>query len=394
MNLQDIILFQVMLGLAVGLTEWVILRAGFLRFNRIWLLLLPLVSMIIWLPLSGSIPGTQFAQVLPEIQVSLTPYEATSGWSFMSVLILAYLSISAFFFVRSWLRVGALFRKGQVAPNGLSPYSVRFVDGQPTQSFWKTIFLNPKDRCEPWILAHEEAHIQQFHSLDLIWVQIFWALNWINPLMWRWRMLVRQNHEYLADRAVLDQPSSSKNDYIRLLLDKAFDTRHFSVGHTFSWNSLTFKRIKMINQAQKRSPLKMGLGLGSILFLGLWIAACNPTTPSPVNPEETAEEKSHKKVDQPPSFEGGNQALFAWLGKELKYPEDCKETGIEGKVVVAFVINAEGGIEQAEIKQSVHELLDAEALRVVNAMPKWVPGMHDGQSVSVKYQLPIMFAMN
>ncbi len=95
-----------------------------------------------------------------------------------------------------------------------------------------------------------------------------------------------------------------------------------------------------------------------------------------------------------PRFPGGNQALAAYLSTHIKYPNDAKKAGVQGRVIVKFVVDKEGKITEAEVERSVHKSLDKEALRVVKAMPKWEPGTLNGKPVRVRYRLPIKFNLN
>ncbi|MBO7587843.1 MAG: M56 family metallopeptidase [Bacteroidaceae bacterium] len=99
-------------------------------------------------------------------------------------------------------------------------------------------------------------------------------------------------------------------------------------------------------------------------------------------------------VEEMPEFPGGTDALLEYLRTNLKYPDECKENNIQGRVLVSFVVNKTGEIINAEVVKSVNELLDAEALRVVNSMPVWKPGKQRGEVVRVKYVVPVTFRMN
>jgi TonB family protein len=98
-------------------------------------------------------------------------------------------------------------------------------------------------------------------------------------------------------------------------------------------------------------------------------------------------------VEEMPDFPGGNEALFKFLGSNMKYPDAAKEGNIAGVVYVKFVIGNNGDVRDAEIARGVHALLDEEALRVVRLMPKWKPGMQRGKPVNVQYMLPISFTL-
>ena len=94
-----------------------------------------------------------------------------------------------------------------------------------------------------------------------------------------------------------------------------------------------------------------------------------------------------------PQFPGGQAALMEYLTKNVKYPEEAHKKGVQGRVIATFVVEEDGSITNANIAKSVDPLLDAEALRVVNAMPNWTPGMQRGKAVRVKYTIPINFML-
>ena len=98
-------------------------------------------------------------------------------------------------------------------------------------------------------------------------------------------------------------------------------------------------------------------------------------------------------VEQMPQFPGGTTAMMEYLSKNVRYPEEAHKNGIQGRVIITFVVESDGSITEAHIVRSVNPLLDAEALRVVNAMPNWTPGMQNGEPVRVKYTLPITFKL-
>ena len=99
-------------------------------------------------------------------------------------------------------------------------------------------------------------------------------------------------------------------------------------------------------------------------------------------------------VETMPEFNGGQEGLFNYLQNNLVYPKKAKENGIEGTVVVNFVVGTDGQTRNVKILNSVNQLLDAEAVRVVRVMPKWTPGYQKGEKVSVSYNLPIKFSLS
>ena len=110
--------------------------------------------------------------------------------------------------------------------------------------------------------------------------------------------------------------------------------------------------------------------------------------------DSTGTEVEHYLYLVMPEYPGGIKKLFKYLSKNIKYPKEAKSRNIQGKVIVSFVINRDGTIDEAEVIESVDKELDAEALRVVNKMPKWNPGKEDGENVRIQYNLPINFILH
>ena len=96
-------------------------------------------------------------------------------------------------------------------------------------------------------------------------------------------------------------------------------------------------------------------------------------------------------VEQMPEFPGGIKALLDYLCQNVKYPADAEKQKIEGRVIANFVVETDGSISNVEVFRPVFPSLDAEAVRVLSAMPKWKPGMQSGKVVRVKYTVPISF---
>ena len=109
-------------------------------------------------------------------------------------------------------------------------------------------------------------------------------------------------------------------------------------------------------------------------------------------PEEA--EKPFDVVEQMPEFPGGMPELMKFLQENVKYPEEAMKNGIQGRVVVQFIIEKDGSISGAEVIKKVNEHLDAEALRVIGEMPKWTPGKQKGEAVRVKFTLPVTFRLS
>ena len=101
----------------------------------------------------------------------------------------------------------------------------------------------------------------------------------------------------------------------------------------------------------------------------------------------------HQVCEEMPEFPGGMRECMNWLGKNINYPEDCKKAGIQGRVIIQFVVDKDGSIKSPKVARSVHPSLDAEALRVICSSPKWKPGKQKGEAVKVKYTIPVLFKL-
>ena len=99
-------------------------------------------------------------------------------------------------------------------------------------------------------------------------------------------------------------------------------------------------------------------------------------------------------VENLPSFPGGPQALLQWISENMQYPDAAKKAGIKGRVIVTFIVRNDGRITDARVIRGVDPSLDAEALRLINSMPKWTPGVQDGKAVNVRYNVPFSFKLS
>ena len=113
----------------------------------------------------------------------------------------------------------------------------------------------------------------------------------------------------------------------------------------------------------------------------------------PMSKENTSGKKPFDVVEQMPQFPGGPAALLEFMSKSIKYPEEAFKNGIQGRVIVTFVVNKDGSISDANVVKSVDPQLDEEALRVAYSMPNWIPGRQNGEPVAVKYTVPITFKL-
>lgn len=288
------------------------------------------------------------------------------------------------------------------------------TERQEPYSFFGWICMYPEMHSEKdmkEILAHEKAHVRELHSIDILLAQIVIILCWFNPFAWLLRSEMRINHEYLADRKVIANGFDKKTYQYHLLGLEHTQPAAASLYNNFSVLPLK-NRIKMLNRKRTRNIMKskylMFIPVTALLIL--FSNCTNKATDQEIEQKEevdvnfvavevpkdsmnTAATDILDMAETMPEFEGGVQALLKYLSTNIKYPKTAEKAGTQGRVVVQFVVNKDGGIVDTKVVRGVDPELDKEALRVVNAMPKWKPGMQDGKPVRVKYTVPIMFRL-
>lgn len=169
------------------------------------------------------------------------------------------------------------------------------------------------------------------------------------------------------------------------------------VGITLALNARTVTDY-VYDGPQKQEPVKKGkknttinVGNQQIQVKEISKPDTNTSAVGTFKPE-TENAKDTKVYDVPetmPEFPGGTQALMEYIRNNIKWPDE--ESSVQGRVIVSFVVEKDGSISNAKVVKSVHPAFDAEALRVVNGMPKWIPGKQNGEPVNTKYVMPVIF---
>ncbi len=109
--------------------------------------------------------------------------------------------------------------------------------------------------------------------------------------------------------------------------------------------------------------------------------------------EEVVEQEIFQIVEEMPSYPGGERALLEYVAKNIKYPQIARETGIQGRVFVGFVVEPDGSVSNVKILRGIGGGCDEEAMRVIKSLPKWKPGKQRGKAVRVSYQIPVVFKL-
>ena len=408
-------------------------RDTFHRFNRFALLgllvlssLLPLVEASVNSPAAVQETMLTLEQLLlmadiqpeGESMAAATP-SATVLW--LRAALLVYLTGIVFFIVRnlcSLARLGRLIRQGK--REALDSYlpdrkekNVRLVvhdyDIAPfSWMHWIVIARKDLEENGREILIHELAHIRNRHSWDLLLADLCIFVQWFNPAAWLLKQELQNIHEYEADETVLREGVNARN-YQMLLIKKAVGTRLYSMANSFNHSSLK-KRITMMLK-EKSNPWARAKYLYILPLAALAVTAfarpevsavadeisavkvIAPAVHDSIQPNvQPAVAAPSSALDQMPEFPGGMEALNTYLRNNIRYPQEAQKAGIQGRVIIQFIVSKDGSITDAEVVESVDPQLDAEGLRLIKNMPRWKPGMRKGQAIRVKQTLPIRFA--
>ena len=366
----------------------------------------PFVSLTGWL--ESREPVQMFIAEWTYFQEFVVAREAvqTSSISWQQILLAIYIAVSAVFLVRFFVQLFSVLRWNKQTQkaiiHGISVKTV--LENIAPFSFFNSIYVNPNlstDQELKEVLAHENTHARQWHSVDVMLGELLTIVCWANPFAWLLKSEIRQNLEFLADNQVVNFGFNTKK-YQYHLLNLALYSPNIQLINKFNVSPLK-KRIIMMNKSKtkKAGLIKYALILPATFALifasNLLLSACTADN-KVINTEEATQllasnEVVFDRVDVMPEFPGGEDALVRFLSENISYPADAYENAIQGTVIVQFVVKSDGSIADARVLQSVHPSLDNEAIRVIEAMPTWTPGEHDGKKVRTQFNIPIRFSM-
>lgn len=421
-------LLQVNVGLILfyALYKLVCTRDTFFRSRRFILIvslvlpfILPFIDVREWLESRDRmimLTHFDYSAVLPEIVVGSEAVETGNrvfvlsewiGYLYLAgvVVLLVRLAVQAFSLYR------LIVRMPEKEINGVRIKCLNDPSGP--FSFFGWIFMNPaavKEDEISEILTHEMAHVKQHHSVDVLLAEMVSICCWMNPFAWLLKREVRLNLEFLADRKVMEAGFATKS-YQYHLLGLAYNHK-YGLSNNFNFSHLK-QRIIMMNKKKSNATGHIKYALFVLPAFTLLVAgniSCSQDASqtedakeevvAPVSPEakeapadSTAKEEVFMVAEQMPEFPGGMKELLKFLQDNLKYPENAMKNNVQGRVIVQFVVEKDGTLTEFKVARSVDPDLDAEALRVLQTMPKWKPGMQRGKIVRVKFTVPVSFKL-
>ncbi len=260
------------------------------------------------------------------------------------------------------------------------------------------------------IIIHEFAHLKLLHWVDLVLAYLTVCLQWYNPVAWAMRGELKSIHEYQADEYVIESGIDPK-EYLKLLVKRAAGFSNQSFTSSLRHGNLK-KRVAMVYS--KRTSMNSRLvALALVPAIGVGIAITsipdvagalrsiaeifesNPSDAIASASVDTKEERQvYIAVENQAEFPGGMEVFGKWLNSHLAYPEEAEKDSIQGRVIIRFVIEADGTVTHPEILRGLSPAVDKEAIRLVNSMPKWTPGKINGKEVASYFTIPIVFRIS
>lgn len=307
-----------------------------------------------------------------------------------------------------------LFNSSRERKNG---YTLVSTDGKiPTCSFFKFLFwdksVSLSDEEEKQILEHEMVHIRQYHSVDVLIVELLRAVFWINPVIHLMKSRITEVHEYLADHYATKE--IGVENYSKLLTLQIFKSFDFALSNNFH-KSQVVKRIRMLKTNRSKSIWINVALLAPALSLLVTVLACDVTGTEDFSSLVVTEQKEtlveettleeivagdithakeiFTKVDEQPVPMDGMASFYKQIRQSMKYPVQARRMGIEGKVFIQFVVDENGKLTDVKSVKGIGAGCAAEAERVIQESAAWNPGFLEGRAVNVRMVLPITFKL-
>jgi beta-lactamase regulating signal transducer with metallopeptidase domain len=421
-------------------------KETYYRLNRAYLLFALSFSMLAPL-LNISISAGASTQLMayriePVIVNSLSKVNPDlSRWDSWQYITLVYWMVVAILFIRllfNLSRILKIYRMGNVLYEKPFRLILHPLNYPPFSFFWN-IFISRKHYSGSMmqeIIEHEKAHVRQLHSVDILLAELLIIFQWFNPLVWIYKKTVTENHEFLADEAVLHRGYSPDAYQLRIVA-QLFGIRSMPATHNFN-QSIIQKRLKMMEKPKSSSINKLKLLLVIPAALALFYVFACTSTESDLSaqeiPEIAEESLVYLKPDVAAEPAGGVMEFRKFIATNVIYPDEAKKNGVQGKVFIQFVIDETGkvipkvsdnmeipepngpapppppattkadeivvvgyrtpeGITSDEYTKEQIRLLTDEAIRVVQLPYEWTPAMKDGKPVKTQWTIPIQFVL-
>ncbi|MFK8265129.1 M56 family metallopeptidase [Capnocytophaga cynodegmi] len=319
-------------------------------------------------------------------------------------------------FIIKIIRLNHLLNRSQrVVLNGTRIFLLE--DLTQAFTFMNNIYVGKEQAEETCVIEHEKVHQKQWHSLDLLFLELMKIVFWFNPLLYFYQKRLVEAHEFEADRQTYPK---FQNYYYQTLINQALGTKIDLLTSYWSAPKLIKRRLSMLQQKQKstKEMTKYLLAIPALAVSVLMLSAGNApqnnlsenlpkisvteaqlTNNQVVNDtipfmkvDKTPRFQNCKNVSESESFECFKKELDAHIARNFKYPKEAAEKALQGKVNVLFSIGTDGKVSIKSMKGG-EKVLQEEAKRLIETLPQLIPGQHKGKNVAVTFIYPINFKL-
>ncbi len=346
-------------------------------------------------------PGGVASLLLPETVVT----QASTGGHTLSLIELLSLFYLAGLIISTAVMISFPVWLGRLFFSGNRVGSVIRVPSSDLLCFsaFGFVFISssvPDDRAQRMI-SHEMKHIRLGHHRDLLLTGFITVLQWFNPAAYLVCRSLKALHEYEADSRCLTD-GEDISSYQALLLSSVFSSPVTLFSNSFSKYSLLKNRFTMMTKKRTGglASLKMAVALPVAIML-LFVFSCKDrsgakTEAAPAVTEIEAPAEVFTVVEEMPLFQDDttHHAFMNWVMSNIKYPEEAAKQGIQGRVMVQFIVDEQGNVTEPTVVQGADPLLDQAALDLIAKSPQWTPGRQRDVPVKVSMTIPINFALN
>jgi len=366
-----------------------------------------------------NISSGTFSDILEPVIVNgyYGPQESLKAINTISILSIIYISGAVFFclrFLSSLAKIHFLyFRFPKAQFNGFQ--AIVLDNDQSPFTFFNILFISRNDfeggKIDEMII-HEKAHRDDYHSFDIILLEIMTIIQWFNPFIWLFRRALKSEHEFIADSKVLLE-GFDKVKYQKLLFEKSLGVTSFNLTNSFNY-SLLKKRLKMMTINRSSSLIKVKYLLSMPLLL-ITIVLMTANLSSYGQKDKICTDADVIAVYK----NGGMEGLAKFIKESISYPKSARDKNISAKIYVQFVVDEKGKVANVEIvrtdildksgrkvvvkdyKPGVNSEIDlisvadiqAEAVRVVKILADFNPAQKKSKNVTSQLTIPINFIL-
>jgi len=389
----------VLLAVFFAVYKFLLENEKMFRFNRAYLIGSLIFSFVI--PLQLFSIKTMFETGINTIQLDgiviqtgRTPLnENLIMHNIFDILIRVYVIVSVVLTFRFILNLISFFLKSKRKETRLvnGEKAVLIDEAVLPHSFWNAIFINKTDfetgKIPSELIAHEKAHLEQHHTLDILFVEALRIVFWVNPILPYFIKAIKLNHEFLADEAVNKQFGEVSN-YQNLLLEFASNKQTVPLASNINYQ-ITKKRLLMMTK--KESLVKAVFKVFTVFAVGivLLFAFSSKAVAQDANLMNNKVYKAGDSEIKQPEYPGGMEEFYKFVGEHFKVSEEVSKNNINTKVYMQFMVEKDGSLSEITIVKDAGYGLGEEATRVLKLSPNWISGSENGMPVRVLYSLPI-----